>query len=337
MTQESIIIDNVYLKHLRSKKRKSQAQVAECIGLSVRHYQNIEKGRGTSARVVKSIAKYFDVDEEQVIKPKTQDDSLCYISAPFEKIGTISEGYYEAIVAIEEHARQFSQTDTFRLIIDTDDTRKKISLFYDDEEFCWTIRAIELNEKIGFTWAKFTNWQQYNWEKTIESLKYGYITDALIDGKPIVPTGCAPQFMVQFHRAQNNELTYIGYRLFSSDAQLRLSLSKWLDSLDDYKPPTDRGNGRLSLTYQFGKHSSKSIAMSKIWVDNAGKHHRAPWPSKEIYKVSKAITETDNGKRKWAIPIGIGETFDEDSIPEMTPNVIVDTTEIIEMPKFKNN
>jgi transcriptional regulator with XRE-family HTH domain len=334
MAQQSIVIDSAYLKHLRSKKRESQVQTAEGIHVSERQYQNIEKGRGTTTKVVKSIAKHFDVNEDQLFKPKTQDDSLWYVASPFENVGTISEGYYEAIFEIKKRAKQFSDIDNIRLTIETDDSLKKISLFYNNIKLYWTMRPVELNEKIGFTWTKFTQWQQYNWEETIQSLKYGCITDVLIDGNPIVPKGRIPQFMVQFHRVQNSESTYIGYRLFSNNAQLRVSLSKWLDSSTGYNLTPDLGIARLSFTYEFGRHSSKSFSISKVWVDEEGKQHKAPWPSKEIDKVSKAITETDNGKRKWAIPIGLGEPFEEDSIPEISPDVFVDRTEIIKIPKF---
>jgi hypothetical protein len=181
---------------------------------------------------------------------------------------------------------------------------------------------------------KFTKWQQYNWNETIKPLIYGCITDVLIDGNPIVPKGRTPQFMAQFSRVQNNELTYIGYRLFSNDAQLRVSLSKWSDSLTRDSFFLSKGNGSLTFTYELEGSISKSIQLSKVWLDDEGKKHKAPWPSKEINKVSKAITEKGNGERKWAIPIGVGEPFEEDSTPEMSADVFVDRTEIIEIPEF---
>ena len=61
-------------------------------------------------------------------------------------------------------------------------------------------------------------------------------------------------------------------------------------------------------------------------------YHKAPWPNHNINEVLKAITETKNGKRIWAIPIGIDETLGNQNIPPMTPEVICN--EVLEIPEF---
>jgi transcriptional regulator with XRE-family HTH domain len=336
MSQESIIIDSVYLKHLRRKKGESQNQTADAIYISTRQLQNIEQHGRTSTRVASFIAKHFEIGAEALIRQKNQDDSLWYITTPYKKTGIISEGYREAICDIKKTAKRFNDEASVRLIIDAGDTYKKISVLHHNRNLCWTMRPVELDEKIGLIWTQLTQWQEFNWEETLDSLKYGHANNVLVDNKPVVPMGKSVQFIVHFETVNNNEHTRIGHRVFPSNAALRVSLIQWLDAFPTFcSPSLWKGNGSLTFVYDIEKLSSKKITIAKVWVDEEGKPKRAPWPSAEIDAVKDAITITEKGKRKWAIPIGSGEIFEGENPPTMTPEVMTNHIEIIEIPEFK--
>ena len=77
---------------------------------------------------------------------------------------------------------------------------------------------------------------------------------------------------------------------------------------------------------------SKSISIYRVWLDEEGRRHQAPWPTSDIEKVIEAITDTKGGRRQWAIPIGASETFHGEPSP-MTPEMICN--EVTELPEIK--
>tara|TARA_R110001583_G_scaffold195406_1_gene372900 strand:+ start:677 stop:1114 length:438 start_codon:yes stop_codon:yes gene_type:complete len=138
--------------------------------------------------------------------------------------------------------------------------------------------------------------------------------------------------MVKFKEVSDNKVNYKGYRIFNSDAELRVALSEWLDNLTYPISPERIQKSSLSMIYDFSNGKSKSVIISRVWLDSSEKIHKASWPSANIDKVIDAITETKNGRRRWAIPIGIGEAWEGQNIPSMTPEVVCN--EITELPEI---
>jgi transcriptional regulator with XRE-family HTH domain len=338
MAQESISINKSLLKHLRKQKGEKQEITAILCHIGYRQYQNIEKDGRTTNKVIQSIALHFDTSADELINNKKVDDSLWYVTNPHFLVGNIEQGHYKAIGKITKKANCFHSEMSVRLSIKNEKQSKEITLFINDDEFCWNLRPVRLDKKIGLLWDELTEWQQYVWNDSLDELLYACVYEVYIDGKPLVPINITPQFMVVFKEVGDNKVIDKGYRIFNADSEFRVSLSEWLDSLAYPIPPTRSQKGSLNMIYDFENDKSKSITISRIWLDDTGMMHRAPWPSANIDKVIKAITDLEDGRRRWALPIGIGESLEEQNIPSMTPEVICN--EITELPEinftFKN-
>jgi transcriptional regulator with XRE-family HTH domain len=338
MAQESISINKSLLKHLRKQKGEKQEVTAISCHIGHRQYQNIESYGRTTTKVIQSIAQHFDISTDELINDKKVDDSLWYVTNPHFLVGNIEQGHYKTIGDITKRANCFHSEMNVRLSIKNKKQSKEITLFFNDDEFSWNLRPVRLDEKIGLLWDELTEWQQYVWNDSLDELLYACVYDVYIDGKPLTPKNIKPQFMVEFKEFGDNKVNDKGYRIYNSDAEFRVSLSEWLDGLTLTIPPTRSHKGNLNMIYDFANDKSKSITISRIWLDDTGMMHRAPWPSANIDKVIKAITDLEDGRRRWALPIGIGESLEEQNIPSMTPEVICN--EITELPEinftFKN-
>jgi transcriptional regulator with XRE-family HTH domain len=338
MAQESISINKKFLKHLRKQKGEKQEATSLSCHIGHRQYQNIEKNGRTTHKVLKSLAEHFGLSCDELINDRKVDDSLWYVASPYSLTGNIEQGHFKSIGEITERASSFSEAMNTRLSIKNEKQSKEISLLINDDEFCWNLRPVRLNEKIGLLWNELTEWQQYVWNDSLNELLYSCVYEVYIDGKLLIPKNIKPQFMAQFKVIEDSKINYKGYRIFNSDTELRVALSEWLDDIT-YPISTNRSQqGCLNIIYDCTKRESKSITISRVWIDNTGKIHRAPWPRANIDKVIKAITELKDGRRKWALPIGIGKSPKEQNIPSMTPEVIC--SEITELPElnflFKN-
>tara|TARA_R110002167_G_scaffold137654_1_gene324739 strand:+ start:35532 stop:36569 length:1038 start_codon:yes stop_codon:yes gene_type:complete len=332
VAQESIFINKLLLKHLRIRKDKTQADIAEHCDVSHRQYQNIEKNGRTTLRVIQSLAQYLEISIDTLTTNKREDDSYWYVTNPYVLVGNIQQGFCKTIDDIKNTAKRRTDAIPSRLSIKNEREFKEITLNVAGDEYCWNMRPILIDKNIGLLWAELTEWQKEIWEQSLKELLYGCVNDVYIDDKPLVPVNRKLLFIVHFKEASHNKAIYKGYRLFNSNAVFRVALSDWLDNYNPIIPPNRSDLGSLNITYDFAGEVSKSISIYRVWLDENGKKHKAPWPNHNINEVLKAITETKNGKRIWAIPIGIDETLGNQNIPPMTPEVICN--EVLEIPEF---
>lgn len=332
MAQESISINKSLLKHLRKQKGEKQEVTAISCHIGYRQYQNIESSGQTTSKVIQSIAQHFNISAYELINDKKVDDSLWYVTNPYFLAGNIEQGHYKAISDITKRANCFHNEMNVRLSIKNKKQYKEITLYINDDEFCWNLRPVRLDEKIGLLWEELTEWQQYVWNDSLDELIYACVYEVYIDGEPLVPINILPKFMVEFKEVGDNKIIDKGYRIFNSDPEFRVSLSEWLDCLTYTIPPTRSQKGSLNMIYDITNDKSKSVTISRVWLDSSEKIHRAPWLSANIDKVIEAITETKDGRRRWALPIGIGEVWEGQNITPMIPEVACN--EITELPEI---
>ena len=186
MAQESAQLNKNLLKHLRSQKGETQAKTAEACFVSLRQYQNIEKTGATTSKVIRSIAKHFSISSEKLMTDISEDNSLWYVTNPDFIAPDVTQGYDKAIEDIKALSRRNPDVFKQRLSIMEGSQVKTISVAFLDQELTWTIRPVELNEKIGLVWAELSDWQQDMWKIIREELLYGCADDVYLNGNPLV-------------------------------------------------------------------------------------------------------------------------------------------------------
>jgi hypothetical protein len=332
VAQHSVQINKNLLKHLRSQKGETQSETANACFVGERQYQNIEKFGRTTSKVISSIAQHFMISKEELKNNVKEDNSLWFVTDPYQLAGHVEQGYYKVLEEIKKLAKGVPDIFSPKLDIRSYEQRKEIKISYDDNEYCWTMRPLHLNKKIGLVWADLSEWQQIDWDYSIQELIYGYVYDVHIDGSPLIPSECSPQFFVEFIEVGQSKIFNKGYRLFRTDAEFRVSLTKWVDSISFPVLPTFFNKGCLSINYDFSGDMTKAIKIRRVWLDEGGKRHNAPWPESNIEKVIEAITDKKGGQRRWGIPIGLNEIFTGGEpapvTPEVTCNEITELSQI---------
>lgn len=332
MAQESAKINKNLLKHLRSQKSETQTITANACFISERQYQNIEKDGCTTSRVAMSIAKHFNISPEELMTNISEDNSLWYITHSDFRFDNVEYGYDKAIQDIKSLAKSVANRFEPRLTIIDGTQVKEISITFHEEEFTWAIRPIELNEKIGLVWTELSDWQKDIWKIVREELIYGCVDEVYLDGLPLVPENVTPKFIVEFRECGQRKIINTGYRIFDSTAEFRVSLTQWLDALPMFIEPTHSELGIFNMIYGFTDEMTKALSIYKVWIDENGERMQAPWPVANIESLIKAMSDRKTGKRNWALPIAINESFDGQEVapfePEITYNKVTELPEI---------
>jgi len=321
MGQESVQLNKSLLRHLRCQKSETQADTANACHVTVRQYQNIEKDGCTTSRVIKSIAKHFGISPNQLITNISKDNSLWYITNPELCVGEVAKGYYAAIDDIKKLAKRYAHFSEPQLRIVDGTQVKKISIVCLDQECTWSIRPIELNEKVGLVWTELTEWQQDTWKSIRDELVYGCVEDVYLNGNPLIPEGAVPKFIVEFREFGQRKIIHTGHRIFHSAADFRVSFSHWLDTVLKFVELYPQ-QGALNMIYDYKGEMTKAIYIYKVWVNENGENIQAPWSAANIESLVETITNLKKGTGNWALPIGIGENFDAEEITPFEPDVI---------------
>lgn len=331
MAQQSVQLNKNLLKHLRKDKRETQAETAEACQVTERHYQNIERYGRTTTEKIQLIAKHFDISPEELSTNINSDNSLWYITTPFSIDGEIARGYYQTIEDITSRAKVYGDGYEPRLTIIDGTQVKKISITFFEDELTWSIRPIELNEKIGLVWAELSDWQKDTWETTRDRLLYGCVEKVCLDGDPLVPEGSASKFIVQFTEYGQRKIIDTGHRIFNSAAEFRVSFSEWLDTVPISHPRRSQP-GMFYMNYDDKDEMTKAIRIYKVWVNEHGEIKRAPWSAANIDDLMKTITDRKRGKFV-PLPIGINESFDGEEIAPFEPDVTY--KKVTELPEIR--
>jgi transcriptional regulator with XRE-family HTH domain len=321
MAQESSQINKNLLKHLRNQKGETQDETANACFVSPRQYQNIERNGCTTTKVIQSIAKHFGISPKELSTNINEDNSLWYITNSDLIVGEVAKGYYTAIDDIKNLAKRYADIVETQLTIIDGTQVKTITIDFCDQEFTWSIRPIELNEKIGLVWTELSDWQQDTWENIRETLLYSCVEKVCLDGNPLVPEDVTPKFIVEFIEFDPRKIIHTGYRIFNSAAEFRVSFSQWLETIPMFVEPTHFDLGALNMTYGFKDEMKKAIRIYKVWVNQSGESIRAPWSAANIEKLITAITDRKRGGQNWALPIGVNENFDGEEITPFEPDV----------------
>lgn len=329
MSQQSVQLNKNLLKHLRRNKRETQAETAEACQVTVRQYQNIEKyGRSTNEKI-QLIAKHFDISPEDLCTNISADNSLWYITTPGLMDGEIAKGYYQAIEDIISQAKSHGYRYEPRLSIIDGTQVKKITISFFEQELTWTMRPIELIEKIGLVWAELSDWQKDSWKMTLDKLLYGCVGKVYLDGTPLVPEGSASKFIVEFTEYGQRKIIETGYRIFNSSAEFRISFSEWLNTVSMFEPHRS-SSGMFYMNYDVKDEMTKAIFVYKVWENEQGEIKRAPWSAANIEDLIKTINDRNKGKF-CPLPIGINESFDGEELTPFEPNVTY--TKVTELPE----
>lgn len=321
MAQESTQLNKNLLKHLRSQKGETQTETAVACFVSTRQYQNIEKTGATTSRVIKCIAKHFDISPKKLMTDISEDNSLWYVTNPYFITPDVTQGYDKVIEDIKALTKRNPDIIKQRLTITEGTQVKKISVAFHDQEFTWTIRPVELNEKIGLVWAELSDWQQDTWEMIREELVYGCADDVYLNGSPLVPQNVNPKFIVEFRECGQRKIVHTGYRIFNSATEFRVSLTQWLDALPMFIEPTHSELGMLNMVYGFTDEMTKALCIYKVWMNENGERMQAPWPVANIQNLISAMQDRKSGKRNRALPIAVNENFDGEDIAPIEPDI----------------
>lgn len=331
MAQKSVQLNKNLLKHLRKNKRETQANTAEACQVTERHYQNIERYGRTTTEKIQLIAKHFDISPEELSTNINSDNSLWYITTPFSIDGEIARGYYQTIEDITSRAKVYGDGYEPRLTIIDATQVKKISIAFPEDELTWSIRPIELNEKIGLVWAELSDWQKDTWETTRDRLLYGCVEKVCLNGDPLIPEGSASKFIVEFIEYGQRKIIDTGHRIFNSAAEFRVSFSEWLDIVPISEPRHSQP-GMFYMNYDDKDEMTKAIRIYKVWVNERGEIKRAPWSVANIDDLIKTITDRKRGKFL-PLPIGINESFDGEEIAPFEPDVTY--KKVTELPEIR--
>ena len=327
MAQESIQINKILLKHLRNLAGENQTDTAYACNLSDRQYQNIESKGSTTSITISRIAEHFNITVDELMTNICADNSLWYVTRPYYIVGDVEQGYNKLLEEIMSKAKDLADIYSPKLAIKNSKQLKEITLSYNNNiEYCWTMRPLLYNKKIGLVWTDLSEWQQDEWNDSFDKLIYGCVYDVHIDDSPLIPKECTSHFLVKFNEVTQSKIVNKGYRLFDTDAEFRVSLTEWVDSNRFIIPSSNQYSGCLYIIYDFLGEMTKSINIFRVWIDEKGKRHQAPWPTSNIEKVIESITDRKDGQRKWAIPIGIGKPLCTEASP-MIPEV-TELTEI---------
>lgn len=321
MAQESAQLNKNLLKHLRNQKAETQAKTAEEVGLSDRQYQNIEKNGRTTLEKINAIAAHFDISTEKLMTNISEDNSLWYVTTPYSITPDVTQGYDKAIEDIKTLAKRNPDIFKQRLTITEGPQVQTISVTFHEQEFTWTIRPVELNEKIGLVWTELSDWQQDTWEITRDELLYGYVDDVYLNDNRLVPPNATAKFIVEFKECGQRKIIFTGYRIFDSAAEFRVSLAQWLNALPIFIEPRQYELGMLNMVYGFTDEMTKTLCIYKVWINENGERMQAPWPVANIEKLISTMKDWKSGKRKWALPIAIGENFEGEDAAPIEPDV----------------
>ncbi|MCF4010990.1 helix-turn-helix domain-containing protein [Rheinheimera sp. UJ63] len=315
MAQQSIQLIKSFLKHLRTQQGQTQEAIAEVCEISLRQYQNVEKTGCTTKSVISRLANYFGCSVNELIKNEIQDSSLWYIKRSESKCGQVVDGYVDALAEIQKQAIAYPNELNPKLKITDGAQVKEISVGIDNNEHKWVMRPIKFNENIGLLWTELTEWQQETWQSTCNKLLYGCVEHVFLDGKPLVPEGVTPKFIVEFIETGKGKKIDTGYRIFDSSAEFRASFSQWLETVIRTTDFSHFGNGELNIFYGFKDEMSKSVNIYKGWVNGDGEIIKAPWSAANIESLIDTMNKIKRGAGYLPLPIGIGENFEGDEPP----------------------
>ncbi len=183
MSQESIKINNMFLKSLRSLQELTQEKLAEQVGIAHRQYQRIERDGNTTIETANKLAKELQITTGELQNP-TGDPGLWFVSSSLDNKIRIERNVQVVIYEIRKRLRQYTSdptTKTYLSLVNDEYSKIAISLSYENFEAKWLFRPVKLKESQGLIWSEMTEWQKFILLEKVDEITNSITSQLIIE------------------------------------------------------------------------------------------------------------------------------------------------------------
>tara|TARA_Y100001956_G_scaffold52283_1_gene50986 strand:- start:5372 stop:6019 length:648 start_codon:yes stop_codon:yes gene_type:complete len=183
LSQESIKINNMFLKSLRSLQELTQEKLAEQVGIAHRQYQRIERDGNTTIETANKLAKELQITTGELQNP-TGDPGLWFVSSSLDNKIRIERNVQVVIYEIRKRLRQYTSdptTKTYLSLVNDEYSKIAISLSYENFEAKWLFRPVKLKESQGLIWSEMTEWQKFILLEKVDEITNSITSQLIIE------------------------------------------------------------------------------------------------------------------------------------------------------------
>ena len=183
LSQESIKINNMFLKSLRSLQELTQEKLAEQVGIAHRQYQRIERDGNTTIETANKLAKELQITTGELQNP-TGDPGLWFVSSSLDNKIRIERNVQVVIYEIRKRLRQYTSdptTKTYLSLVNDEYSKIGISLSYENFEAKWLFRPVKLKESQGLIWSEMTEWQKFILLEKVDEITNSITSQLIIE------------------------------------------------------------------------------------------------------------------------------------------------------------
>ena len=183
LSQESIKINNMFLKSLRSLQELTQEKLAEQVGIAHRQYQRIERDGNTTIETANKLAKELQITTGELQNP-TGDPGLWFVSSSLDNKIRIERNVQVVIYEIRKRLREYTSdptTKTYLSLVNDEYSKIAISLSYENFEAKWLFRPVKLKESQGLIWSEMTEWQKFILLEKVDEITNSITSQLIIE------------------------------------------------------------------------------------------------------------------------------------------------------------